>query len=76
MKKNADGKEIECFGHATFGMMMGPLYLEKKIVVADITDDILLGADVILGDESGPADLLFSKHVMFFRNAEIQLSIA
>ena len=45
--------------------------IQVKIVVADITDDILLGPDIILGDESGPVDLLFSKHVMYFRNAEI-----
>ena len=74
--KNADGKRIQCFGSTDIEMMLGPLYVEKKVVVAEITDDVLLGADIMLGDEAGPADLLFSKNVMYFRNAEIPIEIA
>ena len=71
--KNADGKQIPCFGNAVFSIMFGPLYIEKKLVIADITDDILLGADILLGDKAGPADLLFSQNMIVFRGAQIPI---
>ncbi len=71
--KNADGNPIPCFGNAVFSIMFGPLYIEKKLVIADITDDILLGADILLGDKAGPADLLFSQNKIVFRGAEIPI---
>ena len=70
---NADGKPIPCRGSGVFRMMLGPLYLEKNLIVADITDDVLLGADVLLGDESGRADLLFSKNIIILRDVEIPI---
>ena len=73
--RNADGKLIECYGNATFGMMLGPLYMEKKLVIAKITDDCLLGADIILRDPAGPADLLFSKNIILLRGVEIPIAI-
>ena len=72
----ADGNRIPCFGNAVFSMMLGPLYLEKRLVVAEITDDILLGADVILGDPAGRADMLFSQNIILFRGIEIPIETA
>ena len=73
---SANGKPIKCDGDATFDMLFGPLYLEKPLVVADITDDILLGADVLMGDASGPADLLLSEKKILFRNTEVPIELA
>jgi transposase InsO family protein len=70
---NADGKPIPCKGVAAFRMMLGPLYLEKSLIIADITDDVLLGADVLLGDESGRADMLFSKNIIILKGIEIPI---
>ena len=73
---SANGKPIQCEGDAKFDMLFGPVYLEKTLVVADITDDVLLGADVLLGDASGPADLLLSENKILFRNTEIPIELA
>lgn len=73
--KGASGRDIPCYGTAYFQLQFGPLYLEKKLLVADITDDILIGADVLLGDKAGPADLLFSRQIIIFRNVEIPIEV-
>jgi hypothetical protein len=70
---NANGKPITCMESATFPMMFGPVPLEKKLIIANITDDVLLGADILLGDSEGPADLLFSKKIISFRGLEIPM---
>ena len=70
---NANGKPITCRGCGIFPILFGPVYMEKQLIVANITDDVLLGADILLGDPDGPADLLFSKKVIQFRGAEIQI---
>lgn len=73
--KNADGNSIPCHGTASFNIRFGSLYLEKKLVIAEITDDILFGADILLGDRDGPADLLFSQHKIVFKGADIEIEV-
>lgn len=41
---------------ASFSLQLGSLWLVKPFMVADIIDDVLLGSDILQGDES---DLLF-----------------
>lgn len=43
------------------------------MMVADITDEILLGADILFGDESGKADILLSRGEMTLRGEVIPL---
>ncbi len=71
--KNADGNIIPAHGIGHFSMMFGPLYLTKKMIVADITDDVVVGADLLLRDNSGPAYLLFSKNIIISRGVEIPI---
>ena len=73
--RDAAGNTITCYGNATFELLLGALPLKKKLIVAEITDDVLLGSDIILGDEAGPADLLFSKHLMIFRGIDIPIEV-
>jgi hypothetical protein len=47
--------------------------LEKKLIIANITDDVLLGADILPGDLEGPAEILFSKKIISFRGLEIPI---
>jgi hypothetical protein len=44
---NADGGAINYYGKAMFRMDVGPLKLRKPLLVADIEDEALLGADII-----------------------------
>ena len=54
---------------------VGHCTLKRNKVVAEITDDVLLGSDIILGDESGPTHLLFRKHMMILRGRDIPIEI-
>ena len=45
----------------------------KAVIVADIEDDVLLGADILLQDNSGPADLMFSENTMILKGGCIPL---
>jgi hypothetical protein len=69
----ADGKFISRFGRAVFELGLGPLKIKRSIIVADIQDDILLGADILIRDPRGPVDLLLSRSTMIFDNVEIPL---
>ena len=69
----ADGKIIKYRGKATFDLELGDLKLTRKVTVADIEDDMLLGADIIQNDVDGPADLLLSEGRMVFHGVNIPL---
>ena len=70
---NADGSPIPTLGSGQFHMMLGTLELERELVVADIEDDVLLGADIVLRDKDGPADLILSEGNMVFKGTKIKL---
>ena len=67
MPATADGRSMKFYGVAPFQIELGPLRMDLKMTVADITDDALLGADVLQQDPSGPADLILSEDVMLFK---------
>ena len=71
--RNTSGKIVPCYGEAIFCMRLGPLYIERHLVVADIPDDIIIGADILLRDKSGPADLMFSQNIIRFQGEEIPI---
>ena len=70
---SADGGAIIYYGKALFRMDIGPLNLEKPILVADIEDEVLLGADILQRDHEGPADILLSKNRIVLRGTSIPL---
>ena len=50
--------------------------MEKSFTIGDITNDVLLGADILLGDESGPVDLMLNQIKIRFRETEIPIEVA
>jgi hypothetical protein len=69
----ADGKLISCFDRTVFELGFGQLKIKRSIIVADIQDDILIGADILIRDPRGPIDLLLSRSIMIFDNVDIPL---
>ena len=73
--KSASGEDIQSYGRGIFQVALGAITLNKTLLVADITDDVLLGADVLLNDNLGRADLLLSQSIMILDGVEIPLEI-
>ena len=61
----ADGRPMETYGSVIFELEMGPLIIEKKIMVSKLEDEVLIRADILQFDPEGPADLILSQNVMF-----------
>ena len=57
----ADGMKIDCLGVGTFIIDFGSGLIEQPLMVADITDDVLLRADII---EMESMDLILSKDIL------------
>ena len=68
---NADGRPIDYKGQAHLELQLGPISIEKIVTIAEIEDEVLLGADILLKDPTGPADLILSKGWMVFRGVQI-----
>lgn len=69
--KGAGGVPIKERGKASFVLQLGPLEITCEAIVAEIEDDALLGYDVLVGGESGPADILLSKDKILLDGHEI-----
>lgn len=57
---SADGKPLQELGKAIFDIQLGDLNFDIELIVADIEDEALLGLDVLMKAEWGPADLRLS----------------
>ena len=71
----ADGRPLGILGRGEFDMRIGPLRIKSEMTVANISDDALLGADVIQNGSKGPADLLLSEQRMVLNGASIPLML-
>ena len=69
---SADGKLMKCWGKTELDLELGTLSLKCEVSIAEIEDEVLLGADV-LQQKGKPADLLLSKGVMVMFGVEIPL---
>lgn len=69
----AGGKTLQSTGRGIFDLMIGPLKLQATMIVADITDEVLLGADLLLDETSGKADILLSQGKMILKGKTINL---
>ncbi len=68
----AGGSPIRERGKAMFNLQLGPLGMAREgCRVAAIEDDALLGYDVLVGGENGPADILLSKGKIVLDSIEI-----
>lgn len=64
--RTADGNTMRDHGTATVELSLAGLTVTGPFIIADISDDVLLGGDLLQKDPSGPADLLLSQGVMEF----------
>ena len=69
--RGAGGSPIRERGKAVFNIQLGELNLAKELIVADIEDDALLGYDILVDDERGPADLLLSQDRLVLRGIDV-----
>ena len=69
----AGGTILKEHGKATFDFKLGNLCLSKELIVADIGDEGLLGADIMQEDEQGPGDLMLSRGILRLRNTDIEV---
>ena len=68
--RNAEGRQIATYGEAVFSLRMANLTVEKCLIVADLTDDVLVGADMLQ-----EADLLLSQKKMVLQGQTVPLVI-
>ena len=62
---SAEGKTISCLGEGNFDLFLGDAHVKLKAMVAEISDEVLLGVDVLLDPANGPADILLkSSHLI------------
>ena len=69
----ASGKPLACYGKATFSLKMGMLEGEISMIVADITDDVLLGSDFLISKGRNKVDLLLNQNVMVYNGISVML---
>ena len=65
--KGAGGEPIKIWGQAPFDLQLGPVSLQRVLMVAEIEDQILLGNDILRRDPEGPMDILNMEKVMVFK---------
>ena len=72
---SAYGKPLKYTGSGFFHLQINKLQLKVGITVADITEYVLLGANIIQKGSNGPADLLLSEKRMFLNGFSIPLEL-
>ena len=70
--KGAGGNRISELGEAIFTIELSDLTIRKKVIVAEIEDDGLLGSDILMNDDDGPADILMSRGIIRFKGKDLQ----
>ncbi|KAH3850268.1 hypothetical protein DPMN_092676 [Dreissena polymorpha] len=70
MNQGSGGAPIKVRGKGRFSITIGSVVMERELVVADVTDDVLLGCDVFNG-EKGHTDTWLSKNVILLNGVRI-----
>jgi hypothetical protein len=71
MLQGVGGTPIKVRGKGRFSITMGSVVIERELVVADVTDDVLLGCDVLFNGEKGHTDTWLSKKVILLNGVRI-----
>ena len=69
--RGANGAPIREIGKGDFKVLLGSYKLVHEFVVADIEDEALLGFDILMGSEKGPADILLSRGMIVLDGVSI-----
>ena len=56
------GSSINIIGKAVVNICMGSVHIQKEVAVANLHDECLLGADILLGLKEGPFDFLLTEN--------------
>ena len=75
MLKGAGGETIKIWEWALFDLQLGPVSLQRMLMVAKIEDEILLTDDILRRDPEGPIDKSNNEKVMVFKELWIPLHI-
>ncbi|CAC5388087.1 unnamed protein product [Mytilus coruscus] len=68
---SANGQPLVEKGKAVFNLELGNLSLAKELVVAEIEDEVLLGLDILMNGEMGPADIKLTEGVILLNGVTI-----
>ncbi|CAC5362425.1 unnamed protein product [Mytilus coruscus] len=68
---SANGQPLVEKGKAVFNLELGNLSLAKELVVAEIEDEVLLGLDILMKGEMGPADIKLTEGVILLNGVTI-----
>ncbi|CAC5374784.1 unnamed protein product [Mytilus coruscus] len=71
MLASADGKPLDELGKAIFNVKLKELDFNIELVVANIEDEALLGLDVLMKADCGPANLKLSDGIMLLGGTSI-----
>ena len=69
--QTADGKPLKCLGYGEVTIQLGNAMVDRNVLVASITEDVLLGADFLQDEEDGPVDIFFSQGKMRWKGLEL-----
>ena len=67
----AGENSLNFHGCGTFEIHLCPLRLGKELSIAEISDKVHLGADILQHDEDGPVDLILSEYLMICQGISI-----
>ncbi|CAC5399366.1 unnamed protein product [Mytilus coruscus] len=68
----ADGKPLKELGKAVFEIKLGSLCFSTELIVANIEDEALLGLDVLMKSQWGPAEIKLIDGIMLLGGHVIQ----
>ncbi|CAC5406440.1 unnamed protein product [Mytilus coruscus] len=68
---SANGQPLVEKGKAVFNLELGNLSLAKELVVAEVEDEVLLGLDILMKGEMGPADIKLTEGVLLLNGVTI-----
>ena len=67
----ACGTQLKECGKAIFNIELGDVQFEHELIVAEISDEGLLGMDILQNSPEGPADILLSQGVIKWQGIDI-----
>jgi hypothetical protein len=71
---SASGDPLEVLGKADFEVQMGDFMFQQEIIVAEIDDESLLGLDVLLDHQDGPAIIDLSRNFILINDSRIPIN--
>lgn len=66
---SVNGDPLKVLGKANFEIQLEDLVFRQEIIVADIEDECLLGLDVLLDSQNGPAIIDLSRNLIYLSMA-------